>query len=66
MSLVRALALVVTEAEAVDEVTDEAVVEAEEEAGEPLVNLQALSLLPLFLLRGWIFFGRCSRCVVVG
>ena len=65
-SLAWALALVVAEAKAKDEVADEAVVEAEEEADEPLVNLQALTLLPLSLLRGWSFCWRCSRHVVVG
>jgi hypothetical protein len=64
MSPARALALMV--AEAVGEVADEAVVEAEEEADEPLVILRALILLPHFLLKGWSFCWRFSRCVVVG
>ena len=60
------LALVVAEAEAVDEVAEEAAIGAEEEAGDPLVKLQVLTLLLLLLLRRWIFCWRCSQRIAVG
>ena len=63
---VLALAMAEAVAEAVGEAMGAAMVEAEEGVGEPPTVLQALILLPLFLLKEWSSCWRYSRRVVVG